>query len=378
MFEYFPDNYTWSAAFTLALMAGGQLNQMDRWLAPIRDVGLDSDAWTRAWDSMAQEQEEHGTQELASGFRQAASARYIRAAIYYLTGERQTPLGPAKTRSYQRALTAFRMGVDLMAVPLERVEVPSPDGILPGYIIPSGVDEPSPVVIFYNGLDVTKELLFGIIGYEFARRGLSCLIIDTPGTGEPLRLRGVHSRPDYEVPTSAIVDYLETRSDVDKDRIGLLGISLGGYYAPRGSAYEHRIKACAAWGAVWDYGATWQRRWDTRSKLTGSPFWQLPWVIGTDTMEEALVRVKEWTLADAMPHLTQPLLILHGENDKGFTVEDARRAFEAAGSADKTLRIFSIAEGGSEHVNADDPDPGRQMIADWFAQRLVRTGSCRR
>jgi alpha-beta hydrolase superfamily lysophospholipase len=113
----------------------------------------------------------------------------------------------------------------------------------------------------------------------------------------------------------------------------------------------------------------WQRRWDTRSKLTGTPFWQLPWVMGTPTMEQALVRVREYTLADALPHLTQPLLIVHGENDKGFTVDDARRALEAAGSTDKTLRIFTVAEGGAEHVNADDPDPARQLIADWFADR---------
>jgi hypothetical protein len=55
---------------------------------------------------------------------------------------------------------------------------------------------------------------------------------------------------------------------------------------------------------------------------------------------------------------------------KGFTVDDARRAYDAAGSEDKTLRIFTIAEGGSEHVNADDPDPARQLIADWFPDRL--------
>jgi alpha-beta hydrolase superfamily lysophospholipase len=370
MFEYFPDNYTWSAAFMLALMAGGHLGQMDRWLSPIRDMGPDPDTWTRTWDAMAKEQEEHGAQELAAGFHLAASARDIRAAIYYLTGERQTPPGPAKMRSYEAALTAFQRGVALMPTPLERVEVPSPDGILPGYVIPSRFSGPSPIVIFYSGLDVTKEILFGIIRYELTERGISCLVVDTPGTGEPLRLRGVPSRPDYEVPTSAIVDYLETRSDVDKDRIGLLGISLGGYYAPRGAAFEHRIKACVAWGAVWDYGVTWQRRWETRSKLTPTPFWQLPWVLGTDTMEETLVRVREYTLADAMPHLTQPLLIVHGENDKGFTVDDAHRAFDAAGSTDKTLRIFSVAEGGAEHVNADDPDPARQLISDWFAQRL--------
>jgi dienelactone hydrolase len=162
--------------------------------------------------------------------------------------------------------------VELTPRPIEHVEVDSPDGILPGYLIPSGTDGPAPVVIFYNGFDVTKELLYGFIGDQFSRRGIACLVIDTPGTCEPLRLRNVPSRPDYEVPTTAIVDYLQTRPDIDPDRIGLLGISLGGYYAPRGAAFEKRINACVAWGAVWDYGATWQHRWET----TLTPFWQLP------------------------------------------------------------------------------------------------------
>lgn len=74
----------------------------------------------------------------------------------------------------------------------------------------------------------------------------------------------------------------------------------------------------------------------------------------------ALERVRQWTLADVMPHLTQPLLIVHGEHDTGFPVAEAEAAFAAAGSKDKTLRIFTIEEGGSEHVNVDDPDPARQ------------------
>jgi hypothetical protein len=82
-------------------MAGGQLNQMDRWLAPIRDVGVEPDAWMQAWAAMAAEQEEHGGQELASGYRHAASARHVRAALYYLTGERQTAPGPESTAPRQ-------------------------------------------------------------------------------------------------------------------------------------------------------------------------------------------------------------------------------------------------------------------------------------
>jgi dipeptidyl aminopeptidase/acylaminoacyl peptidase len=371
VFYYFPNNYMWSSALTLSMMAGGQLNQIDRWLSPLRDGEPDINEWTKAWDSAATQQEEHAADDLRRGFRRSAGERLLRASTYYLTGERQTPLGPAKTNSYQHALHAFTQAVKYLPEQPERVEVPSPDGMLPGWLIPAtGASGPTPIVIFYNGFDVTKEILYGIIRDQFATRGIACLVIDTPGTGEPLRLRGVPSRPDYEVPTAAIVDYLKTRADVDADRIGLLGISLGGYYAPRGAAFEHRIKACVAWGAIWDYGATWQQRWESRSKTTSVPFWQLPWVMGTDTMEQALERVKQWTLVDAMPQLTQPLLIVHGEHDGAVPLEDAQKAVAAAGSVDKELRIFTIAEGGSEHVAADDPDPARQLITDWFADRL--------
>jgi deazaflavin-dependent oxidoreductase (nitroreductase family) len=370
VFYYFPNNYTWSSAVMLCLMASGQLGQIDRWLAPLRDGDPDDNAWTTAWDNAAAEQEEHANSELQQGFTRSASARCLRAATYYLTGERQTPPGPAKTRSYAAALRAFAAAMRYSPHPAERIEIDSADGLLPGHLIPTHADRPAPVVVFYNGFDVTKEILYSIIGHRFADRGIACLVIDTPGTGEPLRLRGVASRPDYEVPTSAIVDYLQTRDDLDATRIGLLGISLGGHYAPRGAAYERRIRACAAWGGVYDYGAVWQHRWESSSRTTSVPFWQLPWVMGTDTMEQALNRVKQWTLADALPHLTQPLLIVHGEHDQAIPVQDASRAHAEAGSVDKQLRIFTQAEGGSEHCNADDPDPARQLIADWFADRL--------
>jgi dienelactone hydrolase len=371
VFKYFPKNYTWSSAVLLAITAGGQLGQIDRQLAPLRDVEPDPEAWTKAWDEAGALQAEFAERDLARGYRRSASRRYLSAVNYYLTGERQTAPGEAKSSSYRLALEAFGKAVETMPRPLERVEIDSPDGILPGWLIPArGVTGPAPVVIFYNGFDVTKELLYCIIREEFADRGIVCLVIDAPGTGEPLRLRGVASRPDYEVPTKAIVDYLETRSDIDPARIGLLGISLGGYYAPRGAAFEPSIKACAAWGGVWDYGELWQHRWDTRSKTTPVPFWQLPWVMGTGTMEQALERARAFTLAEALPHLTQPFLIVHGADDSMIPLSHAERAIGAAGSRDKQLVVFDGVDGGAEHCSMDDSDPARQLIADWIAERL--------
>jgi fermentation-respiration switch protein FrsA (DUF1100 family) len=71
--------------------------------------------------------------------------------------------------------------------------------------------------------------------------------------------------------------------------------------------------------------------------------------------------------------LKQPFLIPHGENDLAIPLDDARKAHAAAGSTDKQLRIFTVAQGGAEHVQADQPDQARQLIADWFAQRLSQT-----
>lgn len=370
MFTYFPENYMWSSTVVMGLMAGGQLGEMHRWLSALRSAEGNMEAWDGAWVGMATQQEELAAADLNAGHRLSAGARYARAAAYRLLGERQMPPGSDKLARYKAALDTFDAASLHAPFPIERVEVASPDGSLPGYLIPARSSEPAPTVIFYSGLDVTKELLFLFIREEFIRRGISVLAIDTPGVGAPLRLRGVPSRPDYEVPTAAIIDFLETRADVDSSRIGILGISLGGYYAPRAAAFEPRIKACVAWGGVWDYGALWTRRWETQTKNISVGFFQLKWIMGTATMEEALQRVQQYKLDGVMQRITQPLLILHGAHDLAISADDARKAYEAASSADKQLRIFSEAEGGAEHVQADEPDAARQLIADWFARRL--------
>jgi dienelactone hydrolase len=372
---YFPENYTWSLAFHLALMAGAQFGEMDRWLAPMKESEPNAELWGKTWSEMAQQQEDEAAHDLKE--RIPAECRCPLSSSHSIPFQRRKAdtAGAGKSASYQAAGASFAKAIELMPLPFEHVEVNSPDGILPGYIIQAATEKPAPVVIFYSGFDVVKEMLYCFIHEEFAHRGISCLVIDTSGVGEPLRLRNVPSRPDYEVPVRAIVDHLETRADIDSSRIGILGISLGGYYAPRSAAFEPRIKPCVAWGAIWGYGAVWQKRWAARSKGICVPFFQFLWVMGTKTMEEALERGKQWTLSDVLPHLKQPLLILHGENDLAIPVEDIRKAYAAAGSTEKRLRIFTVAQGGAEHVQADQPDQAKQLIADWFAQRLNQTAA---
>ena len=142
--------------------------------------------------------------------------------------------------------------------PGERVEIPYQGKTLAGILRkPAGIDKP-PVVVMAVGLDSTKE---EGDAYEapFLARGVATLIFEGPGQGEAqydFPIRG-----DYEVPVKAVIDFVEKRSDLDAKRVGMWGVSLGGYYAPRAAAFDKRIKACIAlggpfnWGAIWDNSA---------------------------------------------------------------------------------------------------------------------------
>src|SRR5262249_13299013 len=112
-----------------------------------------------------------------------------------------------------------------------------------------------------------------------------------------IRFRGLVLRHDYEKAGSACIDFLEQRDDVDGKKIGIVAISLGGYYAPRCAALEPRFAACIAWGAIWDYHAVWKRRVEAQFKASLSvPGHHIVWILGATTLEDALQRLEPFKL----------------------------------------------------------------------------------
>ena len=132
------------------------------------------------------------------------------------------------------------------------VELPFNEGAFPAYFIhaENSGSKRNPCVVRFGGFDTQKEIQYLRGATDLTRRGFSCLLVDGPGQGESIRYRGMHLRHDFEVAGSAALDYLATRSDVDMDRVGIVSMSLGGYYAPRCAAMDPRYKACVAWGAI--------------------------------------------------------------------------------------------------------------------------------
>jgi len=379
-FTYFPKDYRWSAAIC-GMVSGarwgaseiGEVDQVGRRLA--KRLGDDAH-WFREWTRMGDTVRALGFAAEKKGSRLTAASHFLRACSYYQMGERfRTPKDKKALDVYRRALQCFRRFARITDRPkIEPVEVPFEQGKkLPGYFVHAEDTEKTkpPVVVFFDGLDITKELQYMRGVADLVRRGMSCLVMDGPGTGEAIRLRKIYLRHDYEAAGSAALDYLETRGDVDAKRAAILAVSLGGYYAPRIASMEPRYKACVAWGAIWDYHATWKRRIEASFKAELSvPGHHIMWILNAKSLAEALKKLEGFRLDGVVERMRCPFLLTHGEDDKQIPLKDARALFKAVGSRDKTLKVFTGREGGAQHCQMDNVTLGAHYIHDWLRKKL--------
>jgi dienelactone hydrolase len=383
VFEYFPDNYPWSLAVMLALQCGGVISDIDdvgRDLKPLA-AGPEHEVlseWQRSWRVLADRTQKLAEADFARGFTLGAAAKFHRTAAYALMSERMMRgHDSARAQAYIRARDLVRRGIELAGEPVEVVEVPYEQTSLPGLFYRAPGNTPRPCLIFFSGFDVSKEYLylFGL-GRELARRGVSVLFIDHPGVGEALRLRGLHGFPETERATSPCVNYLQQRGDVDPARIGVAGVSLGGYYAARSAAFENRLAACICWGGQWDYGAITMARARRQGTALSVSSWSehAQWVFGVDGMEHVLDITARMKLEDVAALIECPLLVIHGEGDRQIPVADARKFIAAATRAPvKELKLFDKATGGAEHCQADNSLLGIEFLADWAGSILVNS-----
>ena len=381
-FMYFPGNYRWSAAFInmmgSAAYGGSDICELHQIGRLLKGKGPEDDAaWFDACVKVADGVRAHAEKFERTAHRVSAAATYLRACNYYQMAERfRTPKDDTALAAYRTGVECFHKHAELSDLNIEIVEVPFENGgTLPGYFVhaQNARAKRTPVVVFFDGLDVTKEIQFTRGVPDLIKRGISVLVMDGPGTGEAIRFRNHYLRHDYEVAGSACIDYLEKRDDVDAKKIGVVAISLGGYYAPRMASMEPRFAACVAWGAIWDYYATWKKRIDAKFRTSLSvPGHHITWILGVDTLEEALKRLEPFRLEGVVQKMRCPFLVVHGAEDEQVPLTDAQALYNAVGSKDKTLRVFTAEEGGAQHCQRDYLTLVCATMWDWFEDKLVR------
>src|SRR3954464_2016181 len=377
----FPGNLRWSnatqivkgmVAYGAAAMAEIDLI-VQRLKARAGEADLDR-AWMEEWSKEADRVAKIGDEADAAGNAITAGNQYMRAGNYYYSAERFIPPGEEKLAIYRKALRCYQGAMERLHPDIERVEVPYEGQSLPAWFVKGRGLGKRPTVVLFDGMDNAKEMSVIFAGLDFAKRGINTLAIDGPGQSEPLRLRNIPTRHDYEVPGTAAYDYVASRSDVDPGHVAVMGYSFGGYHAPRIVAFEKRYAAAVAFGAMhwsiheWVAGNKARLAIDPRTSSTS--LFQFRWVVGAPDNETALEWSKKFTLEGVAQQIECAFLVLHGENDRIVPLSEAKKLYQAVGSKRKHIKIFTAEEGGAEHCQVDHRQLGVDYIGDWLLANM--------
>ena len=383
-FMYFPQDYRWSHGVLIGLNAapwgGAEIGEVNRIGLRLRDHVGDDAAWFREWAREAASVEAAGRAHLTAGRKATAATYLLRAANYYHVGERFLQPKRGGADAYRRGVECFRDAAFNLARPrIEHVEIPFEGSSLPALLVHAEAvageaSGRSPAMVFFDGFDITKEIQYFKGIPDLVARGIACLIVDGPGNGESVRFRNLYLRHDTESYASAAYEYLAARAEIDPKRIGVMAISLGGYYAPRAAAFEQRFACCLAWGAQWDYWQVWKERFDKldagNSPSLSVPWRHLMWIFNVDTREEAMKRLEDFRLDGVVQRITCPFLLVHGEGDEQIPLAIAQKCYDAVGSKHKTFKVFSREEGGYHHCQIDNVSIGVAYMWDWVESVL--------
>ncbi len=336
--------------------------------AASRMVPGDKESWHVEWLIVAERNRLRGDAAEAAGHIETAKNCWLRAVDYYrqaefwLAGD-----DPRRLETFDKLEACSRKWGSYLRPAIETVEIPYEGACLYGYFLRAPYRiEKQPVLICFGGLDSFKDEMWFMSASGAVKRGIAVLMVDGPGQGGTLRHHKIPNRYDYEVPVGRMIDYLETRADVDPSRIAVCGSSLGGYYAARAASFEHRLAAAISHGAIWSVNELWGEADESHGLAS-----HIKWVFGVGSMKEAFQKGKDFTLEGVVENMRCPYLICHGGSDV-LSVEQASKLHDHARArgVDVTLRLIGEEETGAEHCQHDNPTIGQEYMADWLADRF--------
>jgi len=333
---------------------------------------LDDDEWAAGFSAVADRYMAQA-KPLAATDLAKASGLYVKAWRLYSFGRWPTPASPGKQRAYGKALEAFLAHAKLMDPPLEVVRIPFEGSEIVGYLrLPKAAKGPVPVVVAISGLDSRKEDLSENFGAVLPY-GIGFIGVDSPGTGQaPIKASETSERM-----FSRVIDYLQTRAEVDKTRIGVDGQSFGGYWATKLAILEHaRLKAVVAQSPP--AHATFQRDFVLNNTLGNREylFGLVPALVsiyeGAKTIDDLATIFPKMSLVsqNLLGKPTAPMLLISGALDTQVPISDT---YLILTSGDVPKEAWINPQGG--HLGRQvkiwpDPVIFRQVIIPWLVRNL--------
>ena len=307
--------------------------------------------WLPAWEENGDMHAEHAREAEDKGRTQTAGEAWNHAALSYHFAKFVWMVDMGRYRAVaDKAVAALRNVHRLLDPFAERIEIPFEGTTMFANLRrPLGAEHP-PLVLLLPGLDSTKEE-FWEWENVFLRRGLATLSLDGPGQGETGYTTHIH--PNYEVAVAAALDHFHWDAPV-----GLAGVSLGGYYAPRAAAFEPRVRAAVGISGAYNFGEV----WDKRPSLTKETFQHH---CGASSLEEAREKAFELSLEGVAERVEQQLLVIAGRNDRLVFWEESKKIADEAPNS-----TWVLFEEGN-HVCNNIPYKYRPLAADWLREQLA-------
>ena len=317
----------------------------------------DWDDWHHQFTQIARSYEAAGGEAEAKGRRASARLWFMKAAACYHYAEFMYFDNPAqKIRTRKDVTRLFERARPYLPCLIEAMRIPHGGQALPAYLYRSGEGK-RPCVILVNGLDSAKEVELHAFATEFVDRGISALIFDGPGQG--LLAGTVPMVCDFERVIGDVLSALHRQETIDRDRIGIFGVSYGGHLAVRAAALHPReIKACINLSGTYDV--------DNFMKMTVNVRKDFMYVFGmNDEVEMNRIAQSRLNLRD-VPGITAPLLSIHGTEDRVFPYEACLRLMSWA-RGEKEL----ISYEGERHAAINCFTDAVPRLADWMAEKLA-------
>jgi pimeloyl-ACP methyl ester carboxylesterase len=358
-------------------------------LATIRRIRKgDVESWFREWNSTAERVEEMAN-ELSDPISKGRAL--LRAHNYYRTAEFFiSPDDPRKRKTFQKGVDTFNKAINVLDIEHEQISVPYGEHLLKAiyYPGPPGADE-KPLIVVIPGYDSTMEESYFSIAAAAIERGFSCLTYEGPGQGSIILEQGLTLTPEWEKPNSAVLDEFFGRYPRTR-KVILIGISLGGYFAPRAAAFDDRIDGVVSFDVLYDYSelplkdvpAFFKYLYRngfvrTVNSLAGlnmkfSPemsagFREASWKTGEKHPFDLARSYERYNLSGVADKITCDVLILAGEKDDFVPIEQVAHFQQSLANARSiTTRIFTEEEGGEAHCQPGAATLVHAVLFEWI------------
>lgn len=359
----------------------------------------DFESWYSEWNRTAERIHRLAEQFLEAGHVVSAREAFLRASNYYRLAEFYLHGDPGDPRIKELSAASadcFSEFARLSDFHLQSLRIPYEGTTLPGHfytVDDSG--EARPTLIAQTGFDGTIEELYSL-AMGAVSRGFNCLTFEGPGQGSVIRDQGLVFRPDWENVITPVVDYTVKLTGVDSENVALMGISFGGYLAPRGAAFEHRLAALIANGGVFSFieskvpdGMTLDQmlefiRNDPEEFNRGA--WKMAetdsemrwgmqngiFTFGADSPGDWWLKAADYTMEGIADRIACPTLIIDSEGDSEFPGE-AKKLFDAL-ECPKTWMAFTAEEGAEEHCQVGAGFLSGEKVFNWLADTLSPSG----